>query len=269
MRQNAKYYEKVIRNAMVLIITISKFDENNTNTNTNSEVTDFEFDSEAINVVFNNLNYCVIGNSKKYWKKMDVIEFIKKQAKQFNDNDYDALFVGISSYCLSNQNKIVCTLDFDTIETLQIHRMFSEPYADCRDRPRIFFYDLCDIGNRKSTIGERRETVESVNDVENDMEKPTWQPGQFNPDHKLVEIRGVHQNKKPGHLLNIFVNKILSDNKYVYEICQEMQHDGHQIKPTFLDRTEFIKFDKNGQKQNINPTNEKVAIEMLNTKTKQ
>eukprot|EP01084_Bolivina_argentea_P121471 215262_1 len=169
MSQKAKE-EMVIKNAMVILVAVGEYDDDPENADPDLEdvhLPDLQIDQDLVNLTelfgSENLNYSIFpdyGNmeyQKKSWTEEEIINLLKKQAKQLHEdrNKYDGLVVAISGHGYSNN---ICTSDYKTIDKVAIHRLFSADYAESREIPRIFLFDCCDGGEEHGKLVRKKKT---------------------------------------------------------------------------------------------------------------
>eukprot|EP01084_Bolivina_argentea_P246495 412518_1 len=228
--------EMVIENPMVLLLAIGVYDESADNADdelANSMLSNLDVDKDIQNLytVFgpDNLDYAVfptydnIEIPKIHWTQNEMITFLKKKAREFDESDeFDSLIVVISSHGMSNA---ICTSDYKLIDKVAIHRLFSVNYYNSRLKPRIFMFDCCDgsfqhggkmgpdtpispiqqpsaqkmaafpamSSNRKKMTDETKQVGKGFHVEDITEEKGAiWAHNSKNPDFRLVQINAAN-----------------------------------------------------------------------------
>lgn len=211
---------------------------------------------------------------------------LEERAKTLNDKIevFDGLLVVISGHGMKN---CICTSDYQLIDKVAIHRIFSAQYPMVRDIPRLFMYDVCDgsdeqepykeepsVSEEKDAGNEAGKDVISALEIESgevgkdftvdDVKRPyeIWVEGERNPDHKLVELHAANSgfqaklnNWSGSYLISKFVGKVSSNlprGKYLCEMVDEIQIEladsgKQQIVPVYHNKTRYVTFEKNKQ----------------------
>ena len=277
-RKNGENLAMVIQKAMVIFITIGEYDHHPQNPdqqlrNTVLEDLAIERDTENLSKLFgpDYLNYHITQQSehKLHWTQDEVVKLLQNAAEKLNKNinDYDGLFVAISSHGWQNH---ICTSDYKMIQHAAIHRLFSYPYPAIRDIPRVFLFDCCDGGDRRKSVVRdsnadkgKNFTIDNIEmKNENNVDIHAWERGDHNPDYKLVEINAANTGfqsflsyNKGSYMIHGFVDKMIKDldnnkQRFIYEIFDEVQKElqelgKQQIKPVYYNGTRFIKLKRN------------------------
>ena len=270
-----------ISNALVLIITIGKYDAI-TESNADIDIDQLQ-DIDAANIDYNHLKnvfallkYRILPTTPKdHWTQVEVIDFLKTAAKEVVAEDgelaYDGLVVVISGHGIENH---VITSDIKAIQKAAIHRIFSAD-ARIRDIPRIFLFDSCDGSATK--IFDNEENTDNgkyfgLNDVLDtlDMSDDLWKNTDHNPDYKLAEIHAANigfqakfNEEKGSHMIHKFCKRMIGNivsmnndkrNECIGSIFDAIQKELHdegkqQIIHTFNNNTQYVNFDINIEHQ--------------------
>ncbi len=228
------------------------------------------------------LNYK--SHTKLKWTENELIDFLKDKAKDLEDNiklnhesSYDGLIVIISCHGLKNH---IITSDYQMIEKLAIHRIFSINHKLNRTIPRIFIYDCCDGMDRRDR-SPSPYTITQQPPFEDDHDEygkcamgkgyglsdissnsgSSWTRNEHNPDFRLCTIYAANagfmsmMNAKDGsYLIKTLSEKLIMghDNKFLGEICEEIEKELYEeeekekqlIDCRFHNQTQYIKFNK-------------------------
>ncbi|ETO12158.1 hypothetical protein RFI_25219, partial [Reticulomyxa filosa] len=135
---------KKIKNALIVMIAISEYEDNDKWCNLESvkdeDITNFKYIFEQ------ELNYKFVCNEKPKMNKEDVQEFIDKLFIDFklrrNLNNYDAFIMIISGH--GDENDVLVTSEGDTMSINGIRASFDcNEMKSFRDCPKIFIIDVC------------------------------------------------------------------------------------------------------------------------------
>ena len=170
------------------------------------------------------LNYDVYpkgdGLFMTHWKEQEFFNMLQERARALNEEiereGFDGLVVAISGHGMNNK---ICTSDYQLVDKVAIHRIFSAQYPELRDIPRLFIFDCCDGSDERlayreeesmekeagkdvvTTMAEEMGAGKNVemgeagkNFVLDDVERPLeiWVAGERNPDYKLMEMHAAN-----------------------------------------------------------------------------
>eukprot|EP01083_Nonionella_stella_P199362 731102_1 len=273
--------EMLIHNAMVIVITIAKYDHSPHHPDAalkQSILQDLILDLDVRNVQYlfgpECLSYDIFptydteNEFKFHWKRKEIIRLLTAKAFDLDSNlkqedegekgKYDGLVVVISSHGMKDS---ICTSDYQLLNKVEIHRIFSKISVASRDIPRLFLFDCCDGGNRQTYAEEpesddgettkqgtvlheetpilhgadgadhkEKDEVQIITPSDTEM----WLHGQKNPDHKLAVVHAANAgfqamvNTETGsYLVGKFVRKTVdamrrNNEECVYEIFDQI-----------------------------------------------
>eukprot|EP01084_Bolivina_argentea_P246846 413027_1 len=272
----------LMSNPMVILVCIGDYDQDPNEPDLEDVyVNDLNVDIDIINLstIFDKYNWSIFPKYGQYpkihWSQKELVIFLQDRAKYFEDNIsfYDGLIFVISCHGIKHY---IITSDYQIIEKIAIHRIFSVNHPKARQVPRLFIFDCCDGSEEQSkTIVSKRirkpptinkQTTETeinkgftVNDIKNDNESGEWSYSNVNPDYRLITVHASnagYQSKMDtvngSYLINGVCKQLATDvqNKnatFLYEIFDEIQEDLHnrgkqQTVNTFSNNTRFVKF---------------------------
>lgn len=272
--------------AMVVVAAIGDYDKSVSNPSpwlADKDLKDLNIrkDIENLDTLLGpeHLNYAVYPEGeekfKTRWSEKELVHMLEGRAKDLNERiergeHFDALVVVISGHGIKDN---ICTSDYQLVEKVAIHRIFSAQYPKLREIPRLFIFDCCDgdaalmdsdgdagtDGGKNGTEGDTDKSF-TVENVQHPYE--IWVKGEKNPDHGLMEIHGANSgfqakiNSEVGsYLISHFVEKMLAneaakEKKCICEVVDEIQTElakagKQQIVATYNDQTRNIIFERN------------------------
>jgi len=293
-----------VKKAMVVVAAIGEYDKRPANPCaqlksvglTNLDVTK---DIKGLHSLFGpkQLNYDVFPKGdelfKTRWSESELVQMLEACAKDMNERitrgeHFDGLVVVITGHGTKHN---ICTSDYQLIEKVVIHRIFSAQYPKLREFPRLFLYDCCAGNDQQLTY--RKDLDESSPDADspksvdsektytvNDVQRPheIWIKGEKNPDHKLIEIHAANEgfqakiNSDIGsYLISSFVKKMRRNQgtnaKYICEVMDEIQKDlamrgKQQIVPTYNDQTRYVVFERNDEQMQRVEQHQQIELAM-------
>ena len=119
-----------------------------------------------------------VGNFKAYWDEQELIDFMKQKSEDLENNlvrfeetstnRYDGLLVIISCHGLEG---CILTSDYQKIEKLAIHRIFTGKKPLCRKIPRIFLFDCCSESGERDCDWRGHVSDEEISSSEEEEEE--------------------------------------------------------------------------------------------------
>eukprot|EP01084_Bolivina_argentea_P154213 268853_1 len=294
--------QMIIKNAMVICLGIGHYEQEPNEPDSelqNSFLADLAIDRDIDNLhgLFGSdyLNYDIYPKMKQLrWTQKQMIDLLSEKAQALHDNltddtmdkkqKFDGLFVAVSSHGFHNA---IATSDYKLIDKDAIHRIFSAKFPISRTIPRIFLFDCCDGSQEYGVRQTKEEMVKNatkkvggielqsahtstrfkIDDI-NESAYGSWQKGEKNPDHLLVEIHAankdfqskLHSSVFGSYMIYEFVKSQLDELnalrkgkhglKFIHEHFDEIERyledKGKQkITKKFGDLTRYIVFEKN------------------------
>lgn len=158
-----------IKNAVGVVITIGRYDKKPANpsphlAHTRLQDLAVEKDHKKLGDLLGPdcLNYEVYPNGTKFhfnkthWTEEQLIGLLEDKAKYVSEQieqgvNIDGMVIAISGH---GMHSAICTSDYQLIDKVAIHRIFSAKYPNLRGIPRLFIFDCCEGSNERFPFRE-------------------------------------------------------------------------------------------------------------------
>eukprot|EP01084_Bolivina_argentea_P089569 161594_1 len=288
--QRTKIEKVFMSNPLVIVLGIGKYDNIH-----DSDVMyyDIPIDIDIYNLktFFNEFNYEIYpiyndnnNHIKLRWTEKELIHLLQEKAQYFesNINKYDGLIVIIS--CHGSQHSIISS-DYESIEKVAVHRIFSIKHPLSRNKPRIFIFDSCSGSDERvpalneNLIDMDRTKTIRLDRIHQERATHVWKNNEVNPDYLLSVIHAANEGfeskmskNKGSYLIREFITKNLENirknkSKCLGDIFDEIQFDLHQrgkqqIVATFHNKMRGIVLKKRAKTQYLT-SDEQNLVELL------